>query len=234
MNINSASEHRHAIVIGGSMAGLLAARVLADYYEQVTLVERDALGRSPGNRRGVPQGRHTHGLLASGCRVIETLFPGISNQLVAAGAVPGDDARDIRWFLQGACYMPFPEWVEWLANEPALPREFRSRASAEPAERALSRQPGDQRFGDIGRQEPCHWRKNRRGSTGRQPGGGCRRKQVPTLRNGCRRWVIRNRRRSGWKSHLATARDSSGGIPAMAAAIWRSSCRRHLRENGVA
>lgn len=59
MNINSASENRHAIVIGGSMARLLAARVLADCYEHVTLVERDALAPSPENRRSVPQGRGT-------------------------------------------------------------------------------------------------------------------------------------------------------------------------------
>ena len=103
MNRNYSNEHRHAIVIGGSMAGLLAARVLAEHYEQVTLVERDGLPVSREPRRGVPQGRHTHGLLASGRNVLETLFPGISSQLITAGAVTGDILRDVRWFFEGAC-----------------------------------------------------------------------------------------------------------------------------------
>lgn len=67
----------HAIIIGGSMAGLLAARVLADHFEQVTIVDRDQFPASGEQRRGVPQGRHTHGLLASGRRALDELFPGI-------------------------------------------------------------------------------------------------------------------------------------------------------------
>src|SRR6516162_1459312 len=53
----------HALVIGGSMAGLATARVLADHFERVTLVERDELPDSVEHRKGVPQGRHLHGLL---------------------------------------------------------------------------------------------------------------------------------------------------------------------------
>jgi hypothetical protein len=56
----------HAVVVGGSMAGLLAARVLADHFEQVTLVERDALTDSVQTRKGVPQGRMLH-VSWSGC-----------------------------------------------------------------------------------------------------------------------------------------------------------------------
>ncbi|HLJ45600.1 MAG TPA: hypothetical protein VKU01_06315 [Bryobacteraceae bacterium] len=93
----------HAIVMGGSMAGLLASRVLSDFYEKVTLIERDTLPVSASQRRGVPQGRHTHGLLASGGRVLEDFFPGISNALQQDGAVTGDISRDSRWFFEGAC-----------------------------------------------------------------------------------------------------------------------------------
>ena len=57
-----------AIVIGASMGGLLAARALADYYGQVIIVERDALPEDDEPRKGVPHGRHTHGLLAGGAR----------------------------------------------------------------------------------------------------------------------------------------------------------------------
>lgn len=58
----------HAVVLGASMAGLLAARALADFFEKVTVVERDVLPDDSANRRGVPQGRHVHGLLARGAQ----------------------------------------------------------------------------------------------------------------------------------------------------------------------
>lgn len=77
----------HAIVIGGSMAGLLAARVLANHFEQVTLVERDALTDRVASRKGVPQGRMLHVLLPSGQEIVERLFPGYGHELQAAGAV---------------------------------------------------------------------------------------------------------------------------------------------------
>jgi 2-polyprenyl-6-methoxyphenol hydroxylase-like FAD-dependent oxidoreductase len=76
----------HAVVLGGSMAGLLAARVLADFYETVTVVERDRLSDDPVNRRGVPQGRHAHALLGRGSQVLAELFPGFLDDLRAAGA----------------------------------------------------------------------------------------------------------------------------------------------------
>jgi len=81
----------HAVVLGASMGGLLAARVLADFYANVTVVERDVLPNDPANRRGVPQGRHAHGLLRRGGQIIDELFPGFLNELVAAGAPVLDD-----------------------------------------------------------------------------------------------------------------------------------------------
>jgi 2-polyprenyl-6-methoxyphenol hydroxylase-like FAD-dependent oxidoreductase len=84
----------HAIVLGASMAGLLAARVLADSYRAVTLVERDELPGTVGNRRGVPQGRHAHGLLGRGSLILADLFPGFEAELVTAG-VPAFDYRDL-------------------------------------------------------------------------------------------------------------------------------------------
>jgi 2-polyprenyl-6-methoxyphenol hydroxylase-like FAD-dependent oxidoreductase len=84
----------HAVVLGASMAGLLAARALAEFFETVTVVERDALSHAADHRRGVPQGRHIHGLLLRGARALEELFPGILDELVAAGA-PLTDYRDL-------------------------------------------------------------------------------------------------------------------------------------------
>ena len=66
---------KQAIVIGGSIGGLVAARVLADHFEEVTIIDRDTFPETPGHRRGVPQSRHTHGLLASGREILERLFP---------------------------------------------------------------------------------------------------------------------------------------------------------------
>jgi len=92
---------KHAIVIGASMGGLLAGRALADYYDEVTLVDRDALPLAREPRKGVPQGRHTHGLLARGREVLEELFPGFTAEMVAEGAVSGDVANDVLWFNHG-------------------------------------------------------------------------------------------------------------------------------------
>ena len=75
----------HAAVLGASMAGLLAARVLADAYRRVTIVERDPLPESALDRKGVPQGRHAHGLLPSGAQILDELFPGLLDDLVVDG-----------------------------------------------------------------------------------------------------------------------------------------------------
>jgi 2-polyprenyl-6-methoxyphenol hydroxylase-like FAD-dependent oxidoreductase len=87
-----------AIVIGGSMAGLLAARVLADYFQTVTVIERDERSERPEHRRGVPQGRHAHGLLLRGQDTITRLFSGIREELLAAGATQVNMGRDVKWF----------------------------------------------------------------------------------------------------------------------------------------
>jgi 2-polyprenyl-6-methoxyphenol hydroxylase-like FAD-dependent oxidoreductase len=81
-----------AIVLGASMGGLLAARVFAEFFRTVTVVERDVLPDDPANRRGVPQGRHVHALLPSGAQILDELFPGILDELVAGGAPVWDDA----------------------------------------------------------------------------------------------------------------------------------------------
>jgi 2-polyprenyl-6-methoxyphenol hydroxylase-like FAD-dependent oxidoreductase len=76
----------HAVVVGASMGGLLAARVLTEAYERVTVVERDELAGSPAPRKGVPQGRHGHGLHPRGLQVLDELFPGFATDAASAGA----------------------------------------------------------------------------------------------------------------------------------------------------
>jgi 2-polyprenyl-6-methoxyphenol hydroxylase-like FAD-dependent oxidoreductase len=91
----------HAVVIGGSMAGLLAARVLSDRFRRVTVVDRDRFPEEPGFRKGVPQSRFPHVLLPGGLQVLRRLFPGIVEELVCAGAVRYLWPRDALWLTAG-------------------------------------------------------------------------------------------------------------------------------------
>lgn len=111
-----------AVVLGGSIAGLLAARVLIDHAPEVVVVDRDDLSGGFETRRGVPQGRQVHGLLARGLEEMETLFPGITDEMVEGGAQVGDPGVDCHWHVNGvrkalaaigpgiACTRPFLEW----------------------------------------------------------------------------------------------------------------------------
>ncbi len=85
---------RQAVVIGGGMAGLLAARVLCDYFTHVSLIERDIYPADPVFRSGVPQGRHGHVVLVRGQELLETFFPGFRTRILEQGAVLGDLLAD--------------------------------------------------------------------------------------------------------------------------------------------
>jgi 2-polyprenyl-6-methoxyphenol hydroxylase-like FAD-dependent oxidoreductase len=98
---------RQAVVIGAGMGGLTAARVLADHFERVLVLERDALPADPLDRHGVPQGRHVHALLAGGQRALSELFPGFEESLESAGAVRLRVGLDIRVDRPG--FDPFPQ-----------------------------------------------------------------------------------------------------------------------------
>lgn len=89
------SNGSHGIVIGSGIAGLLAARVLLNHFESVTIVERDFLPAQPGLRQGVAQTVHSHGLLKRGSNILEQLFPGLEAELVAAGAILADEIGDM-------------------------------------------------------------------------------------------------------------------------------------------
>jgi 2-polyprenyl-6-methoxyphenol hydroxylase-like FAD-dependent oxidoreductase len=102
------NKRQHAIVLGASMAGLLAARVLADEFERVTVVERDQLPVTVGNRRGVPQGRHVHALLPSGADIVDELFPGVLDELVEAGAPRLDDYTRVHFVPDGVHRLALP------------------------------------------------------------------------------------------------------------------------------
>jgi len=122
---------QHAIVIGASMGGLLAARALSDFYAAVTVLERDTFPVSDVPRKGVPQGRHAHGLLARGRAVIEDFFPGWTDEVVACGGARGDIAGDVTWIGHGVTIKSAPsEMVGLLASRPVLEGHVRRRLMA--------------------------------------------------------------------------------------------------------
>lgn len=97
-----AGNSGHAVVVGGSIAGLTAARVLSDRFGRVTVLDRDTLPADGRTRGGVPQGGHAHALLIRGRLALEELFPELTAELVAGGAVPFDPGRDMLFSQLGA------------------------------------------------------------------------------------------------------------------------------------
>jgi 2-polyprenyl-6-methoxyphenol hydroxylase-like FAD-dependent oxidoreductase len=98
---------KRAIVVGAGMGGLTAARALANHFETVLVLERDALPAEAEHRAGIPQGKHVHALLAGGQRALGELFPEFEDDLVRAGAVPIRAGLDVRTERPG--FDPFPQ-----------------------------------------------------------------------------------------------------------------------------
>lgn len=95
----------HAVVLGASMGGLLAARTLSEFFDRVTVVERDELTDGPDPRRGVPQGRQPHVLLARCAEIVEELFPGLADEMVADGAHRWSDGDLSRFHVRFAGHL---------------------------------------------------------------------------------------------------------------------------------
>src|SRR5262245_50428674 len=127
------AKTRSAVVIGASVAGLLAARALSDTHDQVTVLERDDLPEQPEPRRGVPQSRQLHALLAGGAEVLEELFPGFTADLVAAGATTGDPQLDDTYYLDGHPIAKAPSGLTAIgASRPLIEYQIRQRLTKLP------------------------------------------------------------------------------------------------------
>lgn len=96
-----------AVIAGGSLAGLLSARVLADYFDEVLVLDRDDIHDRPENRRMTPQSHHVHILLKGGEVATEELIPGFTEEMVSVGSVPMLAGRDI---IQGSAFGFGPRW----------------------------------------------------------------------------------------------------------------------------
>ena len=130
---HTATPRRRAVVLGASMAGLSAAAVLASRFDEVVIVERDELPDEPGDRRGVPQGRHAHGLLPAGLERLEGWFPGLTEELVAGGARYLDVGADVLWHQGGGFRHRFQSGVKGpVCSRALLEHHVRQRVLALP------------------------------------------------------------------------------------------------------
>src|SRR5688500_2210517 len=117
-----------AVVIGGSIAGILAAQTLREHVDQVVVLDRDDMPSRPEQRGGVPQGRHAHGLLARGLQAVEELFPGATDALVNSGAQLADVGRDGVWCFTERPLAPFDTEMRMLmVSRPLLEWSLRQR-----------------------------------------------------------------------------------------------------------
>jgi len=128
------SSRGHAVVIGASIAGLCAARVLSDFYDRVTVFERDELPITPSNRTAVPQGRHVHLLMARGAAEFDGLFPGLLDDMVAAGVPILENRPDCIHFgaaghVLGTGHTLRDEFTAFVPSRPQLEWQIRRRVT---------------------------------------------------------------------------------------------------------
>lgn len=119
-----------AVVLGGSMAGILAARVLAESYREVIVVDRDQVLGVRESRRGAPHTVHAHGLHARGHLILEELFPDLTDELREAG-VPTGDLGEMRWYFNARRLQPARTGlISVTAPRPVLEAHVRARVAA--------------------------------------------------------------------------------------------------------
>jgi 2-polyprenyl-6-methoxyphenol hydroxylase-like FAD-dependent oxidoreductase len=127
----------HAIVIGASIGGLCAARVLSDFYDRVTVYERDELPDGPANRAAVPQGRHVHLLMARGAAEFDMHFPGLLDDMVADGVPMLENRPDCIHFgaaghVLGTATTLRDEFTAYVPSRPHLEWQIRRRVAKIP------------------------------------------------------------------------------------------------------
>jgi 2-polyprenyl-6-methoxyphenol hydroxylase-like FAD-dependent oxidoreductase len=133
------SSGERAVVVGGSIAGLCAARVLADGFETVTVIEKDPLPDEPEPRRGVPQGPQIHALQEAGRATLEDLLPGFGEDVISAGGLMIDGASDIEFYDEGDFLADGPRrFPVYSASRPLFEHVIRRRVADLPGVRLRS------------------------------------------------------------------------------------------------
>jgi 2-polyprenyl-6-methoxyphenol hydroxylase-like FAD-dependent oxidoreductase len=137
MLVSQMFVNRHAVVIGASIAGLCAARVLSDFYDRVSVYERDELPDGPANRAAVPQDRHVHILMARGAAEFGALFPGLLDDMVAAGVPRLENRPDCIHFgaaghVLGTGHTLRREFTAYVPSRKQLEWQIRRRTAALP------------------------------------------------------------------------------------------------------
>lgn len=151
MRVEAQNTKAHAVVIGASIAGLCAARVLSDFYDRVTVFDRDDLPSTPANRGAVPQGRHLHLLMARGALEFDALFPGLLDDMVAAGVPMLENRPDCIYFgaaghLLGIGHTLREEFTAYVPSRPHLEWQIRRRTAALPNVEIHQRSVAQPRF----------------------------------------------------------------------------------------
>lgn len=126
-------KEKSAIVIGGSIGGMVAARILTEHFDEVVLVERDYLPVGAENRPGVPHARHLHFLLKRGLMIIEDLFPGVKPDLLEAGCCVADQGKDVQYLYPYGMAPRDEMGLEFLTfTRPLLESTIRKHLLADP------------------------------------------------------------------------------------------------------
>jgi 2-polyprenyl-6-methoxyphenol hydroxylase-like FAD-dependent oxidoreductase len=157
-------QHHQAIIIGGSLSGLLSARVLSGHFNRVLIVDRDQLPVTPEPRRGVPQSVQPHVLFSKGYRILEDLFPGIGKTIEAGGAIRFDWGKEFQLFQKGhwAPTTATATGIEsYTCTRPLLESSIRQRVSQLPNVEFLT---GQRVVGLMGNQTSIHGIKFRDGA----------------------------------------------------------------------
>jgi 2-polyprenyl-6-methoxyphenol hydroxylase-like FAD-dependent oxidoreductase len=150
------ANSKHAIIIGASIGGLCAARVLSDFYDRVTVYERDELPDGPVNRQAVPQGRHVHLLMARGALEFDSHFPGLLDDMVADGVPILENRPDCIHFgaaghVLGTHHRLQDEFTAYVPSRPHLEWQIRRRVAKIPNVEIVHAAVAEPRF-DAGRQ----------------------------------------------------------------------------------
>ncbi len=134
------ANRQHAIVLGGSMGGLLTACVLSKYFDRVTIIEKDRVNHQPESRPGQPQTRHLHVLLATGLKIMTDYFPDLPQALADNGAVSIDLIENMHWYIYGGYRQRFASSLRGATmSRPLLEHLLRERVLALPQVELIDR-----------------------------------------------------------------------------------------------